>query len=243
MNPNGEYDFLLAIPCYRENERLPPFLEELVNALQSRAFRTRIQIVDDGSPEPDRSQFIAWVERFRESRSELVAAPLAYQKNRGKGYAIRSAWKEASARFFAFIDADGSISGPEAAEIMQGAYEAKQDKCLYLATRDNSSSPVSRSALRKLISHLFNLSLRLRYDIEISDTQCGFKIIPNAFHESWKDHFYQERFAFDIELLLKAKESGLVLEEIPVRWIEKSAGKLRFSDGISLFWNVWTKRI
>ena len=244
MNPIDEYesDFLLAIPCYREGKRLPPFLEELVTEVRDCPFSVKIQIVDDGSPEPEQSEFTKKIEAFRE-RCPEISETLAYSPNRGKGYAIGYAWNEASARYLAFIDADGSISARDAARIMKTVFDAKDDSKLVIATRRGSDALVKRSLGRRVISWLFNKLLRIRYDLEISDTQCGFKIVPSSFYRQFQSNFRQERFAFDIELILKAHEAGLSIEEIPVDWQEKPNGTLRFADGLSLYWDVLMKRI
>lgn len=244
MNPNDEYDILLAIPCYRENERLPPFLGELLEQSSKLAFAVSVLIVDDGSPEPERSRFLEDIETFR-VRFPHLSSPIAYLENRGKGYAIRTAWKEAgNARYLAFIDADGSISAQDACAALSDIWKERSDDTLYIATRAHSKSKrVNRSFFRRVVSKLFNLALRWCYHIEIADTQCGFKIAPASFIRSAHSDFRQEGYAFDIELINMAQAQKLEIKEIPVNWEEKSGGKLKPGDGFSLFWDVLMKRI
>ena len=43
----------LVIPCWRENDRLPPFLRALAQAVDSAGLPAEILVVDDGSPVDD----------------------------------------------------------------------------------------------------------------------------------------------------------------------------------------------
>ena len=41
-----------------------------------------------------------------------------------------------------------------------------------------------------------------------------------------------ERFMFDVEILYLAKQSGLRLRELPVRWSDATGSKVRFFTGV-----------
>ena len=75
----------------------------------------------------------------------------------------------------------------------------------------------------------YNYLVRLFFNTNIRDFQCGFKaldkkavkgIVPKAKNNKW---------FFDTEILLLAEQSGKYkVKEIPVRWKERGSTKVRF---------------
>ena len=233
-------DLLLAIPCLNEGDRLPKFLPDLVEELQALKANVRIQIVDDGSTSAHHEAINKCVESLN---SDLLLPILTHEQNSGKGSAILTAWRSAKDyRFVAFIDADGSVAAKDARRVIDKAL-SDRDK-LWIASRAfPSQSVVHRVPFRKLSSRVFHSIAELRYGIQIRDTQCGFKIAPNTFFHANYNTFRQQGFAFDLELLLKASDTGIPIVECPIDWKETPGGHLSIGAGLGLVWDVLLKRI
>lgn len=227
---DGQIKTLLVVPCYKESERLPVFLPELCEAIAESNLPVSIQVVDDGSPDDEPAILEKIVAGLRE-RFSFLNKPLLMETNQGKGGAIRSGWDNSNGfGHLAFVDADGAVSATEVVRVLK---EAKPET-VYIAVRDPENSPnVERTLSRRIVARVFNWLIRFRYNIHVSDTQCGFKIIPDAFYRSVREKLTQCGYAFDLELILSAKTSGYTIKTIPVDWKEIHGGTTNLKDGLT----------
>lgn len=88
---------------------------------------------------------------------------------------------------------------------------------------------VSRSRLwhRGLAGHIFAAAARRLLGIDVLDTQCGFKMFRAQPARKLFSAMREERYLFDLELLLLAKEFHFNVVEVPIRWHEVSGGHMR----------------
>lgn len=215
--PNNSQETLLVVPCFKERLRLPRFLPELCRTLEDSNTSVRILVVDDGSP-PEEAAFLQrYVEALRPRFSRLDE-PLLLDENQGKGGAIRAGWNTGdSFDRLAFVDADGAVSASEVGRVLASD---PADRVL-LAIRDpKNAHSLERTLSRKAAAKLFNWLIRCRYDIDVPDTQCGFKIVPGEFYRNARSELKQCSYAFDLELILAARKAGYEMDTIPVDWTE-----------------------
>jgi dolichyl-phosphate beta-glucosyltransferase len=101
---------------------------------------------------------------------------------------------------------------------------------------DRSLIQVHQSKLREFAGIIFNQAVRLITGVPFVDTQCGFKAF---WRERTRIIFEQQRiedFGFDPEILFLARRHGLVVREIPVRWVNDPASKIHVvSDSTRMF--------
>ncbi|MBT6768270.1 MAG: glycosyltransferase [Opitutales bacterium] len=221
---------LLVVPCYKESKRLPVFLPELCQAIGESELPVIIQVVDDGSPGDEPETLKSIVTGLREKFS-FLNKPLLLKGNLGKGGAIRAGWDSGNGfGHLAFVDADGAVPAAEVVRVLNGA----EAETVYLAVRDSENTPnLERALSRKIVARIFNWLIRIRYAIRISDTQCGFKIIPESFYLSVREQLVQRGYAFDLELILLAKKSGCSIKTVPVEWTEMPGGTTNLKDGLT----------
>lgn len=81
--------FLLVIPCFRESDRLPRFLRELVDSLQDAPYSCNILVVDDGSGDREQKAVLDLVGAV-DSVKQMILPPLLQPRNLGKGGAVRA---------------------------------------------------------------------------------------------------------------------------------------------------------
>jgi len=83
--------------------------------------------------------------------------------------------------------------------------------------------------IRHLMGRVFNLLIRIIVMINFKDTQCGFKLFKGEearlvfsklilFGDSAEIVKYPKVTAFDVEVLVIAKNIGLKVKEVPVAW-------------------------
>jgi hypothetical protein len=75
---------------------------------------------------------------------------------------------------------------------------------------------------------VFNLLVRFATGLPFWDTQCGFKAFRLEACRRILEAAQIEGFAFDVELLYHAHQTGLRIREVPVRWNHAEGSKVSF---------------
>lgn len=237
MNPP---DTLLVIPCYRDGARLAEFLPKLCAELARGPTGVQVQVVDDGSPAGEQMWLATEIDRVRHEHAFLQPL-LSHSLNRGKGHAIRAGWATAPQMLWlAFVDADGAAPATEVAALLECARNSAQPAMFIAVRTAQPGKPVTRFWHRRLGSRLFNAWVRLCLGLDLPDTQCGLKIIPASF--SAKSAWREDGFAFDLELLLRARAVALPVIAQPITWSERSGSSLGPGAMLALFAATWRLR-
>ncbi len=214
----------LVIPCFHESGRIGPFLTELC-ALMHELGGVTIQVVEDGSD-------AAETERMREiitplcRHNEHLLPPLFLPQNLGKGGAVYAGWDQAPpVDWLAFVDADGSCSATEVANLIRRVRQQPVPLTAVFASRwDQTSSKVQRQWKRRLMGRIFGTLVATLLNIPIHDSQCGLKVVPRSAYLRIAPTLRIHGFAFDVELLAALHDSGCGFEEASIAWHETPGG-------------------
>ncbi len=229
-----ELELSLIIPAYNEERRLPPTLLEIVDYLDSSAWKEQYEIlvIDDGSSDGTEKA----VKRFQRLHEQVHY--LSFQKNSGKGAAVQLGMLNAKGHLCLFCDADGATPIAELEKLVraieQGAHVA-------IGSRAKPSSDVSLETVwyRKYIGRTFNTLVSLLVLRGFHDTQCGFKLFT---HKAAQFLFSLQRchgFSFDVEILYLAQKANLNIAEIPVNWVNIPGSKVNLlRDSARMFWDM-----
>jgi dolichyl-phosphate beta-glucosyltransferase len=223
-------DLSIIIPAFNEEGRLPKTLDAVIAYAQSRPYQTEIMVVDDGST--DRTAEIV------SSYSQTYPAPrlVSNAGNRGKGYSVRHGMLEAAGEIALFTDADLSTPIEEADKLIAAIREQNFDAAIGSRAVDRSTIQVHQSAIREMAGIFFNRMVQWILNIQLSDTQCGFKAFRRERTRIIFEQQRIERFGFDPEILYLAKRHGLRVAEIPVNWSHDAATKVNVAaDGLLMF--------
>lgn len=207
----------VVIPAYNEERRLPGTLEAVSSYLESRGIEAEILVVDDGSRDGTR----AAAERLRLPTVRV----LGYPRNRGKGYAVRTGVLAATRDPVLFTDAD--LSTPiEDLEILwacldQGCHVAIASRLLA-----QSRILVRQPWHRRMVGRTFAGVVSLLAVRGFRDTQCGFKLFRSEAARRLFAPLRTVGFAFDVEVLLRARRLGLRVAEVPVRWVNSPDSRI-----------------
>ena len=198
----------VIIPCYNEEGNV----EECVKRVPEFPWSYEILVVDDGSK--DRTSEIAKGIKRKNLRV------IRYEKNRGKGYAVRTGIEKAEGEIVIIQDADMATPPEEIAQMVEPIIEGKAD--FVNATR--LVYPMERGAMRGvhvLGNKIFALMVSAMIRKRLTDTLCGFK----AFRKKDLDGKLREDSWPDFELIIKAKKSGMRITEVPIHYMARRAGK------------------
>ena len=172
----------IIVPVYNNVGTINDVVQRILRFCQD------VIVVDDGSTDGS-----------SDSLEDLGAMVVRYEKNRGKGYALKTGFKEAKARGFEraiTIDADGQHF-PE--DIPVFATEAKAHPDAMLVGSRNlrmENMPGGNTFANKFSNFWF----RLQTGVNLPDTQSGFRLYQ--LNHIGKLHFLTYRYEAELELLV-----------------------------------------
>jgi dolichyl-phosphate beta-glucosyltransferase len=213
----------LVIPAYNEEARLPALLQTLAatadEAVADAGFElVETLVVDDGSTDRTR-------EILAGSSQPKLAPVLDHCENRGKGAAIADGCRHARGDYVLLADVDLSTPLGELTKLSE-AIDAGAD--IAIGSRAVAGAMVERGpAHRKLTGKVFGATVRLLTDLDVRDTQNGFKLLPT---EAAKELFAEQLcpgFAFDVELLMRAKLAHMRIVEVPVLYVHDERSRVQ----------------
>ncbi len=214
----------LVIPCYQESGRIGPFLTELCGVTRELGGVT-IQVVEDGSDVAEAARMRDIITPLCQQHAHLLP-PLFLPQNLGKGGAVYAGWDQAApVDWLAFVDADGSCSAAEVANLIRRIRQQPSPQTAVFASRwDQTSARVQRQWKRRLMGRIFGALVSTLLHIPIHDSQCGLKFVPRSAYQRIASGLRIHGFAFDVELLAALHDSGCAFEEAPIPWHETAGG-------------------
>ncbi|MBQ4518344.1 MAG: glycosyltransferase [Clostridia bacterium] len=135
--------------------------------------------------------------------------------NRGKGAAIREGVLIAKGDIILYTDCDLAYGTEQLENMVKEMLTTGSD--IVIGSRNihpNGHDEVS--FLRKLTSKLYTKMIALYTKCGVSDSQTGLKCFKGSIAKDIFSHCIVNRFAFDLEVLLLAKQFGYSISEFPV---------------------------
>ena len=152
---------------------------------------------------------------------------VGYEVNKGKGYAVRTAFLAAEGDVVMFTDADLAYG----TEVIERAYQnlsADKDADLLIGSRNMSKDGYeSYSLLRKIASKIYIKVLCMAGGFKLSDSQCGCKAFKLDAVKKIFPRCEVNGFAFDFEAILWATKMKMKIIEMPVKVINMGDSKVR----------------
>lgn len=216
-----KYDFSIVIPCYNEEERILSTLNKVVSFMNAYNPSYEVIIVDDGS----KDSTVKLVNNYISTRDNIY---LIENPHKGKGFAVRTGVLMSEGKYILMSDADLATPVEELKRLLVWIEGNNYD--FVIASREGLGAKRSDEPfIRHLMGRVFNLLIRIIVMINFKDTQCGFKLFKGEearlvfsklilFGDSAEIVKYPKVTAFDVEVLVIAKNIGLKVKEVPVAW-------------------------
>ncbi len=227
----------IVVPAFNEDHRLAAGMRRFDAAASAGAIdldRTEVVVVDDGST--DRTAAVAEKLLAALPHHRVVRLPV----NQGKGAAVRAGIATARSPYTAFMDADMAID-PLAIPLLLDGLERND---VVVGSRALPDSMVETTyAVRTLISRLFNELVTSGTGLGLKDTQCGFKAFRTPVARLLFHLVRIDRFAFDVEVLARARRLGLSIGEVPVHWKHVEGSTVHpLHDSVTMVSDVYRSR-
>ena len=212
----------VIIPMYNEEK----IVEEAIAALDAQlladfgAGEYEMIFVSDGSRDACKEKAEAMI------ADHPALRVIGYMPNHGKGYAVRTGMLAAKGDFVLFTDCDLAY-GTEVIAKFEKAFR-EENKDIYIGSRTlDKSGYEGYTFKRKLMSKIYIKYLNIVAGFDHSDSQCGIK----GFSQKAAQDVFREcecdRWAFDLEALLIAKDKGYSVGEIAVKIINHRESNIR----------------
>lgn len=198
----------VILPAFNEEKEIVATVMDVEKTLIENAFTDyEILVVDDGCLD---ATSLRVENAFRnDPRVKLIR----YDRNRGKGYAVKRGFEQAAGDIITFIDADGELPAkqiPRYVNLLQRA------DCV-IASRSHPQSVVDIPLGRRVFGKLFNALVQMLTGLRCGDTQCGLKALKKQVIQKVSPDLLVKGFAFDVELLTLANLYGFKIAEAPVK--------------------------
>lgn len=208
----------VVIPCYNEENRIENCVSRLSGYLSAKYPDYEIVLSNDGST--DRTASLA----AKAAEADPNVKCVGYERNRGKGCAVRTGMLAAEGDFIIYTDCDLAYGTEPIGRAVDLACEKGYGVVLGSRNLDKESYE-GYTFTRKIMSKIYLRVISAASGFSHSDSQCGFKAYRR---DAARDVFSEceiDSFAFDLEALIKAENKGYRIGEMPVKIIEHDESK------------------
>jgi glycosyltransferase involved in cell wall biosynthesis len=140
---------------------------------------------------------------------------LYYDRNLGKGYAVKTGAREARGRWVSYIDADLDLDPSS----LPGYVETceRDDLDFAIGSKRHPDSKVIYPRSRVIASWLYQQFVRVFFQLDVRDTQVGIKVFRHEVAKEVMPLLLVKRYAFDVELLAVSRAFGYGrVKEMPI---------------------------
>jgi len=188
----------VIIPTYNNNQTIEKVISDVL------VYTTQIIVVNDGSTDntPDiLNQF---------DNIHVVS----YAKNQGKGYALRTGFKEAWENGFEYavtIDSDGQHFASDLPKFIEAI--DRNPNAIIIGNRNMEQAGIpGKSSFGNRFS---NFWFKFETGIRLPDTQSGYRLYP--LKPISKMRFFTRKYEFEIEIIVRAAWKGVEVTHVPIQ--------------------------
>ena len=215
----------IVVPCYNEENRIKPFLTSLIQFSKDNLKSYEIIVVNDGSKDKT-------LDVLKEFSKDIKL--ISYEKNKGKGGAVREGVLSSIGEKVLFIDADGSIQPDEMPKML----EKLDSYDVVVGDRASKDSDVNAIALRNITGKLFNFYVNVLFGYKTWDNLCGFKGFKKEIAKDLFTNLIAYGWIFDVELFYKIHKKNYTLYKLPIKWVHKGDSKIKLLDPFKMFFQL-----
>jgi glycosyltransferase involved in cell wall biosynthesis len=212
----------LIIPAYNEEETIGEVIRDTSEIMELYGLQYEIIVVNDCSTD-DTERVALFTQK---------AIVFTNETNRGKGYCLRRALKQAHGDIIVTLDADGEHKPKEIPELLNALFEGND---IVAGSRFLNNQVDITSRINRLGNFFFNMTITTLTGRRITDSQTGFRAIKREIAEAF--NLQSDGFEIESEFTIKSLRNGFRFKEVPItverRKYNKSKIKI-ISDGTKI---------
>jgi glycosyltransferase involved in cell wall biosynthesis len=200
----------VVVPVYNGGEEIVANVAAIREAVKGGLGEDDVEIivVSDGSIDDT-------AERLIEARGAGMRV-IHYDRNLGKGYAVKTGALAAHGEWIALVDSDLDVDPASIPAYLDVARSEKLD--FAIGSKRHQESVVAYPRSRRIASWCYQQLNRLLFHLDVRDTQVGLKVFSRRVADDVIPVLLVKQFAFDLELLAVAQAFGYGrMKELPIR--------------------------
>jgi len=215
----------IVFPAYNEEKRILPVLENYYLFFRKK-LKDDFEIIIIPNNCSDNTAEIA--KKFSYDKSEVGFFEI--KEYSGKGGAVMKGFELANGDLIGFVDADKSTSPKEFFKL----YSNIKNNDGIIGSRKIKGAKIipERSFSKNLSSFAFSFIVRILFNLNYKDTQCGAKIFKKKVAKYFVKNLKEMGWIFDIDLLNLSKKKGYKIKEFPINWKDDEGSHISNLDGI-----------
>lgn len=191
----------LIIPAYNEEKTIGAVIRDTSEIMDMYGLQYEIIVVNDCST--DNTELMASITR--------KAIVFTNKTNRGKGYCLRRALKQAHGDIIVTLDADGEHNPKEIPELLNALFEGND---IVAGSRFLNSRTGSTSKINRLGNFFFNITITTLTGRKVTDSQTGFRAIKREIAETF--NLQSDGYEIEAEFTIKSLRNGFRFKEVPI---------------------------
>ena len=190
----------IVVPVYNGGDEIAENIEAIRRAVADRLPGEDLElvVVSDGSIDDTAEHLLA-------ARSSGIRV-IHYDRNLGKGYAVKTGALAGHGDWIALVDADLDLDPVSIPTYLDVARTEGLD--FAIGSKRHPGSVVGYPRSRRVASWCYQQLNRVLFRLDVRDTQVGLKVFSRRVADDVLPLLLVKRFAFDLELLAVAAELG-----------------------------------
>lgn len=234
----------ILIPAFNEEEGIITTINETIRVFDELGNDYEVIIIDDGSKD---NTYKIVSENLLNFNGKVKIE--RYDKNMGKGYAIKHGFNFISGDYVLFLDADMDLHPKQINNFIDLMRKHQAD--VVMGSKRHKDSVVDYPQSRKILSNGYYFLIKILFVLPVKDTQTGLKLFRYEALKNSISKIVIKRYAFDLELLVVLHKLGYKVVECPIylkptrRYYNRIGLKdiyHTFMDTIAIFYRLYIKK-
>ncbi|MBI1911188.1 MAG: glycosyltransferase family 2 protein [Deltaproteobacteria bacterium] len=198
----------VIMPAYNESGHIYKNIKETCKVFDKTKCDFEVIVVDDGSTDD------TFKEASKAAEEIEKVKVVHYSLNNGKGNALKEGFKNSTGDYVVFLDSDLDLHPSQLHTLFRVMRNNRAD--VVIGSKHHPKSQLEYPLVRKIISRVYALFLKVLFNLPLRDTQTGLKVFNYEVLTRVFPKVLCKRFAYDLELLVNASRLGYKVTEAPV---------------------------
>ncbi|MBL7206043.1 MAG: glycosyltransferase [Candidatus Aenigmarchaeota archaeon] len=196
----------IIMPVYNGSSFIEKNVLKVKDVLDTINIDYEIIVVNDGSTDNTKEELM------KINKGNIKT--LSYEKNQGKGHAIKHGFKSSEGELVGFLDSDLDLNPGQIKNFVKFMESTGAD--IVIGSKRHPLSNVSYPMKRRVLSAGYQFINKILFNLNVRDTQVGLKLFKHDALEDILPRIMVKQYAFDLEVLVNANMLGYKIIEAPI---------------------------